>query len=73
MREADTPVPVEEGEEYVFDVEEMGREGDGVGYVEDFTVLVPEADMGDQVRVRIDRVEPEFAMASVLEHESELV
>jgi len=72
MRERDTPVPVEEGEQYVFDVEEMGREGDGVGYVQDFAVLVPGADMGDQVRVEIERVEPEFAMATVLEHETDL-
>lgn len=72
MSERDTPVPVTEGEEYVFDVEEIGREGDGVGYVDDFAVLVPEADMGDQVRVEIERVEPEFAMATVLEHESDV-
>lgn len=70
MREGDTPVPVAEGEEYVFDIEEIGREGDGVGYVEDFTVLVPDAKMGDQVRVEIDRVESDFAMATVLAHES---
>ncbi|UHH25033.1 TRAM domain-containing protein [Halobacterium noricense] len=72
MRESDTPVPVEEDEEYVVDVEDIGDEGDGVAHVDDFVVLVPEADMGDRVRVRIDRVEPEFAMAELVEHESDV-
>jgi predicted RNA-binding protein with TRAM domain len=67
-----TPVPVEEGEEYVVDVEDIGEEGDGVAHVDDFVVLVRNADMGDRVRVRIDRVEPEFALAEVLEHESDV-
>ncbi len=64
--------PVDTGEEYVFDIEEMGREGDGIGYVEDCTVIVPEAAMGDRVRVEISRVEPDFAMADLLEHESDV-
>lgn len=72
MSERDTPVPVAVGDEYVFDIEEMGREGDGIGYVEDFTVIVPDAPMGDQVRVEIARVEPEFAVADLLEHESDV-
>ncbi len=72
MRESDTPVPVEEDEEYVVDVEDIGDEGDGIARVDDFVVLVPEADMGDRVRVRIDRVEPEFAMAELVEHESDV-
>ncbi|MXR21693.1 TRAM domain-containing protein [Halobacterium bonnevillei] len=69
---SDTPVPVEEDEEYVVDVEDIGEEGDGVAHVDDFVVLVRDADMGDRVRVRIDRVESEFAMAEVLGHESDV-
>lgn len=67
-----TPVPVEEDEEYVVDVEDIGEEGDGVAHVDDFVVLVPGADMGDRVRVRIDRVEPAFAMADLIDHESDV-
>ena len=64
--------PVDTGDEFVFDIEEMGREGDGIGYVEDFTVIVPEAAIGDRVRVEISRVEPDFAMADLVEHESDV-
>lgn len=66
----DTPVPVEAGEEYVVDVEDIGEEGDGVAHVDDFVVLVPDAQMGDRVRVAIERVEEGFAVAELLEHES---
>ncbi|MCG1004184.1 MULTISPECIES: TRAM domain-containing protein [Halobacterium] len=72
MRESDTPVPVEEDGEYVVDVEDIGDEGDGIAHVDDFVVLVPEGEMGDRVRVRIDRVEPEFATAELVEHESDV-
>jgi predicted RNA-binding protein with TRAM domain len=69
---SDSEAPVEPGEEYVVDVEDIGEEGDGVAHVNDFVVLVPDADMGDRVRVRVDRVEPDYAMADVLEHESDV-
>jgi len=72
MSDWDTPVPVEEDEEYVVDVESIGEEGDGVAHVDDFVVLVPDGDMGDRVRVRIDRVEAEYAMAELVGHESDV-
>jgi predicted RNA-binding protein with TRAM domain len=72
MSEPDTPVPVEADEEYVVDIEGIGEEGDGVAHVDDFVVLVPGGEMGDRVRVRIDRVESEFAVAELLDHESDV-
>jgi len=72
MSDWDTPVPVEEDEEYVVDVESIGEEGDGVAHVDDFVVLVPDGDMGDRVRVRIDPVEAEYAMAELVGHESDV-
>ncbi|WP_435100400.1 TRAM domain-containing protein [Halarchaeum sp. P4] len=72
MSAEDTPVPVEEGEEYVVDVEDIGEEGDGIAHVEDFVVLVPDAKMGDQVRIEIDTVQDEFAVAELLEHETDV-
>lgn len=72
MSERDTPVPVEADEEYVVDIEDIGDEGDGIAHVDDFVVVVPGGEMGDRVRVRIERVEPEFAVAELLEHESDV-
>lgn len=72
MASDDTPVPVEEGEEYVLDVEDLGEEGDGVAHVEDFVVLVPGGDIGEQVRVRIEDVDDDQATAELLEHETDI-
>ncbi|WP_044958295.1 TRAM domain-containing protein [Halarchaeum acidiphilum] len=72
MSADDTPVPVETGDEYVVDIEDIGEEGDGIAHVEDFVVLVPDAKMGDQVRVEIDTVQDEFAVADLIEHEADV-
>lgn len=56
--------PVEPGESYHFEIEEIGDEGDGIGYVEDFVVIVPDAALGESVDVEVERVDDTFAMAS---------
>lgn len=57
-------VPVEPGDSYHFEIAELGTEGDGIGYVEDFVVIVPGADLGESVTVEVTRVEETFAVAS---------
>lgn len=60
-------VPVEEGEQYHVEIEELGEEGDGIGYVSGFVVFVPETEIGDTVEIEIEQVHESFAIASVLE------
>lgn len=72
MPDDDTPVPVEPGEEYVVNVEDIGEEGDGIAHVEDFVVVVPDATMGEQVRVEIEEVDPSFAVGSVSSRETDV-
>ncbi|MFB6095614.1 MAG: TRAM domain-containing protein [Halodesulfurarchaeum sp.] len=55
--------PVDEGDSYHLEIEELGREGDGIGYVEDFVVIVPDATLGESVPVVVDRVEEHYAVA----------
>ena len=62
-----TRAPVEKGDSYHVEIRELGREGDGIGYVEDFVVIVPDATLGESVMVEVDRVEDTFAMASPIE------
>ena len=59
--------PVEKGDTYHIEIEELGREGDGIGYVEEFVVIVPEAALGESVTVEVERVEDSFAMARSLD------
>ena len=72
MSTDDTPAPVDEGEEYTVEIEDTGEEGDGVATVQDFVVLVSDADMGERVTVRIDEVRDDFARAETVESESDL-
>ena len=72
MSTSNSPAPVSTGEEYTVEIEDVGDEGDGVAEVEDFVVLVPEADLGERVTVEIDQVEDDFARASVVEPESDI-
>ena len=59
--------PVREGDVVTVTIEDEGSEGDGVAKVEDFTVFVSGADVGDEVDVRIDQVKPRFAFAQPVE------
>ncbi|QGX96415.1 TRAM domain-containing protein [Haloplanus rallus] len=58
--------PVTAGETYVVAIEELGDEGDGVGYVDEFAVLVDGASLGETVQVEITDVGSNFAQADVL-------
>lgn len=70
MSTSDTPV--ETGESYTVEIEELGEEGDGVGYVEEFAVLVPEATLGETVEAEITEVGPNFARAEIVDEEFEV-
>ena len=59
--------PVEEGEQYTVEIEDLGEEGDGIAHVGDFVLVVPEGEMGDRVTVRVDTVREDFAAASIVE------
>jgi len=55
--------PVREGDVVTVIVEDEGSEGDGVAKVEEFTVFVDGATVGDELDVQITEVKPRFAFA----------
>jgi 23S rRNA (uridine2552-2'-O)-methyltransferase len=55
--------PVTAGDELTVEIVDEGREGDGIARVEEFTVFVPDAAVGEEVAIRIDDVKPRFAFA----------
>jgi 23S rRNA (uracil1939-C5)-methyltransferase len=57
------------GETYVVAIEELGSEGDGVGYVGEFAVLVDDASLGETIRVEITDVRSNFARGEVVDAE----
>lgn len=54
--------PVEVGKEYEVKIEDIAREGDGIARVEGFVIFVPGAQVGDSVKIQIDRVMRRFAI-----------
>ena len=67
FREESRPVPVEEGEVYDVTIKDIARQGDGIARIEGFVVFVPNTSVGDEVQIKVERVLPKFAFASVVE------
>ncbi|MDY6780765.1 MAG: TRAM domain-containing protein [Halobacteria archaeon] len=63
--------PVEEGEIRYVEIEDIGKQGDGIARVErGYVIIVPGADMGDRVKVEVDEVKENFAVGEVLEEDA---
>jgi 23S rRNA (uracil1939-C5)-methyltransferase len=58
---------LEKNKEYILDITSMGYEGEGVGKIEGFTVFVPEALKGEQVKVKIVKVAKSHAFGKLLD------
>lgn len=59
--------PVAAGRDYIFEISGLGHSGEGVGQYQDFTVFVPYAIPGEQVRVKISEVKKNYARGELLE------
>ncbi|TKX83229.1 TRAM domain-containing protein, partial [Halorubrum sp. SS5] len=57
-----TTSPVAEGDRVEVTVEEEGDEGDGIAYVEGYTLFV-DADVGETLTVEVTDVKPRFGFA----------
>lgn len=59
--------PVEAGDKLEVTVEAEGEDGDGIAYVEGYSIFVPEATVGETVTVEITGVEPRYGFAERVE------
>jgi predicted RNA-binding protein with TRAM domain len=53
--------PVEEGQVYDVTITDIGERGDGIGKIDGLVIIVPDANPGETVKVRITRVERKVA------------
>jgi len=61
-------IPVEVNQIYRLRIIGIGKEGDGIGKVKKFTVIVPHTQIDERVKVRIVRIPaPSFAVGEVIE------
>lgn len=59
----DVPKPVNVGEEYDVEINEVGTRGDGIARVKNFVVFVANAKKGEKVKIKIKEVRNRFAIA----------
>ena len=58
--------PVETGKEYMVDITDNGREGDGIARIEGLIIFVKDAKAGyKSVKIKINSVKDNFATAEI--------
>ena len=55
--------PVKEGQELEVVIDDIGNHGDGVARIEGYLIFVPQAKIGERLKVRIVKVGRKFAIA----------
>lgn len=60
-------IPVEKNKEYILNISGMGYEGEGVGKIDNFTIFVPNALLNEKVKVKIIKVNKNFAFGKLME------
>jgi len=63
------PKPVELGKEYVVEIQETSRRGEGIARIKGLVTFVPNTKPGDRVKIRITRISRRFAEAEVISRE----
>ncbi|WP_276300368.1 TRAM domain-containing protein [Halorussus lipolyticus] len=62
--------PVEEGEIRYVEVEDIGKQGDGIARVErGYVIIVPDAEIGERVKVEITEVKSNFAVGEIIDED----
>ena len=60
------PKPVEVGEEYDVDIQELSRRGEGIARIKGLVTFIPNTKPGDHLKVRITRIGRRYAEARVV-------
>jgi len=62
--------PVEPGETRYVEIEDIGKQGDGIARVErGYVIIVPGADIGERVKIEVSEVKSNFAVGEILDEE----
>ena len=62
--------PVEPGEMRYVEIEDIGKQGDGIARVErGYVIIVPGADIGERVKVEVTEVKSNFAVGEIIEED----
>jgi predicted RNA-binding protein with TRAM domain len=60
--------PVELGEIRYVEIEDLGKQGDGIARVErGYVIIVPDAEVGERVKIEVSDVKSNFAVGDIIE------
>lgn len=60
--------PVERGEIRYVEIEDLGKQGDGIARVErGYVIIVPNAEVGERVKIEVTEVKSNFAVGEIIE------
>ncbi|ACV49313.1 MULTISPECIES: TRAM domain-containing protein [Halomicrobium] len=60
--------PVEPGEIRYVEIEDIGKQGDGIARVErGYVIIVPGAEIGERVKVEVSEVKSNFAVGEIID------
>ena len=59
--------PVVEGQTYDVKIEDTAKKGDGIARIEGFVIFVPGTRVGDSVKIQVETVKRNFAVAKVVQ------
>ena len=60
--------PVEIGETRYVEIEDIGKQGDGIARVErGYVIIVPGAEVGERVKIEVTEVKSNFAVGEIIE------
>ena len=67
-RPSEPQPPVEVGETRYVEIEDIGKQGDGIARVErGYVIIVPGAEVGERVKVEVSEVKSNFAVGEIIE------
>jgi predicted RNA-binding protein with TRAM domain len=62
--------PVEPGEMRYVEIEDLGKQGDGIARVErGYVIIVPDTEVGERVKIEVTEVKSNFAVGEVIEED----
>lgn len=60
--------PVEPGEMRYVEIEDLGKQGDGIARVErGYVIIIPDTEVGERVKIEVTEVKSNFAVGEVVE------
>ncbi len=63
--------PVEIGEVRYVEIEDIGKQGDGIARVErGYVIIVPGAEVGERVKIEVSEVKSNFAVGEIIEDDA---